>query len=98
MSREVIQAYLERILDKSLNWLVFSGALLERSRNEFSSTKKRERSLLQMQTLVDQFKDEKPGTWERGLFFFNLSYPLKWEMVKELAHDYMQMGVFMSAF
>lgn len=27
-----------------------------------------------------------------------LGYPFKWEMVKELAQSYMEMGVFMSAF
>ncbi len=46
ISKEVIQAFLERILDKSLNWLVFSQALLERSRNEMNSTKRRDRSML----------------------------------------------------
>jgi tetratricopeptide (TPR) repeat protein len=53
--REQISAYLERFLAKSLDFLVFSKGLYLRSINEFSSYKKRERALLQLEELIIQF-------------------------------------------
>ena len=50
--REQIQAYTERLIAKSKNFLVFSEVLLQRSYNESASTKRRERAILQLQALV----------------------------------------------
>lgn len=41
-----VQAYCNILIDKSLNWLVFSNALYRRSINESVRFKKMERSLL----------------------------------------------------
>jgi len=46
ISRETIQAYLNQIIDNSLNWLVFSNTLLLRSLNQFVSSQTRDRSVL----------------------------------------------------
>ena len=57
---ERINAYIEKVLEKSHNWLIFSMSLFLRSKNEQEKLKTRERSMIQMQNLIDQYRDEEP--------------------------------------
>ena len=50
---ELLKPYISAVLEKSTNWLVYSHGLLLRSRNEFDRTKMKERSILQIQALID---------------------------------------------
>ena len=50
---ELLRPYIQACLNESQNWLVFSHALLLRSRNELEKTKTKERSVMQMQALID---------------------------------------------
>ena len=50
---EMLRPYITAVLEKSNNWLVYSQALLLRSRNELDKTKTKERSVLQVQALID---------------------------------------------
>ena len=43
---ELMRPYINAVVEKSNNWLVYSQALLLRSRNETDGTKTRERSVL----------------------------------------------------
>jgi len=43
---ELLSPYINGVLEKSNNWLVYSSALLLRSRNEVDKSKTRERSVL----------------------------------------------------
>ena len=43
---ELLRPYISAVLEKSNNWLVYSQALLLRSRNELDGTKTKERSVL----------------------------------------------------
>jgi hypothetical protein len=45
---ELLRPYINAVLEKSNNWLVYSHALLLRSRNELERTKTKERSVLQI--------------------------------------------------
>jgi hypothetical protein len=45
---ELLRPYIHGVLEKSNNWLVYSHALLLRSRNEMDRTKTKERSVLQI--------------------------------------------------
>ena len=59
LTQEEMFPYVERVLQQppsasSTNWMVHSTALLERSWLEFERRKTMERSLLQMQALLDQ--------------------------------------------
>ncbi len=96
--RETLGPYISKALEKSNAWVVYSCSLLHRSRNELDSTKKKERSLLQLQALVDQFKDKEPSAVERFNYLPCSGYPLNWTLRKELARDYMQIGCFSSAY
>jgi hypothetical protein len=57
---ERLNAYIEKVLETSNNWLIFSMSLFLRSKNEQEKMKTRERSMIQLQTLIDQFNDEEP--------------------------------------
>lgn len=45
---ELLSPYIKGVLEISNNWLVYSQALLLRSRNEMDRTKTKERSVLQI--------------------------------------------------
>lgn len=95
---EKLNAHIEKVLEKSNNWLIFSTSLFLRSVNEREKYKTRERSMIQMQTLVDQFNDEEPALGERSRYTFTNPYPLSWNLKKQLGFSYQSIGVFLSAF
>ena len=55
-------------------------ALLLRSRLESNRSRTVERSVLQLQALVDQFPLEESSVSERLLYFFCIDIPAKWDM------------------
>jgi len=98
INSEVIGAYLDVMLSKSLNWLVYSQALFFRSKNQFTSYRFKERSALQIQTLLDQYNDPDPPAHERLKYVFALNYPLRHWMIVELGEMFMKLGAVMSAY
>lgn len=86
------------MLEKSKNWLVYSHGLLLRSRNEVEKTKMKERSILQIQALIDQFKDKETTLGVKMQYYNAVDYPLRWQLMRELAKAYMTIGVFISAY
>lgn len=95
---ERLNAYIEKVLERSNNWLIFSMSLYLRSKNEQEKVKTRERSMIQLQTLIDQFADEDPCLGERSRYAFTNSYPLSWNLKKQLGFAYQSIGVYLSAF
>ena len=89
--QEQVSAYLRSIMDTSKNWLVYSMCLFVKSLNEFDRMKTKERSLLQLQTLIDQFNDKLPKPYERLKYYYSLYYPSYLELqkvtFKENSHD-----------
>jgi len=83
--QEQVSAYLRSIMDKAQNWLVYSMCLYVRSLNEFARTKTKERSLLQIQALIDQFNDKKPKAYERIKYYYSLYYPSYLELQRVLS-------------
>lgn len=96
LNSEIIGTYLDRILSKSLDWLVYSTALLYRSKNQFQNFKFKERSALQINTLVDQYKDPEPQM--RVQYYFALDYPMRHWLKVELAEMFLKLGAVHSAF
>lgn len=90
--KEQLSAGMDLLLLKSHNWLSYSQGLLMRSINEFPSYKRRERSLVQMGVLTEQFNDNKPELHERMRFFWELNYPFYRDLQKRSAELYMQNG------
>ena len=60
--------------------MIYTMALLLRSRLESNRSRTVERSVLQLQALVDQFPLEESPVSERLLYFFCIDIPAKWEM------------------
>ncbi|KAG0304458.1 hypothetical protein BGZ97_001484 [Linnemannia gamsii] len=91
--------FVTRVLETPNNWTVYTMALLLRSRLEADKSRTVERGALQLQALVDQTRihDETSTTRERMHHFFSVLLPSKWELEKELAEQYMALGVVRSA-
>lgn len=91
--------FVTRVLETPNNWTVYTMALLLRSRLEADKSRTVERGALQLQALVDQTRihDESSTTRERMHHFFSVLLPSKWELEKELAEQYMSLGVVRSA-
>ena len=99
--------------DSSLaDWMVYSTTLLERAWLECESNHKRERSILQIQALVDQHEtrltpmqstykaamgEDSSSVEERIKYLHTIVYPPRWLMKKDLAERYAKMGVVTSA-
>lgn len=53
---------------------------------------------MQIQTLIDQYRDKEPATGVRTQYYHATNYPLLWQMQRELAKSYMKVGVYVSAY
>jgi tetratricopeptide (TPR) repeat protein len=89
--------YVRRAGVHSLNWMVHTYYLLLKSRLEFESNKTIDRSILQLQVLLDQFYEEEPKVDERMKYIYALHFPSVYEMTKELGEKYFSLGAVSSA-
>ncbi|RIA89238.1 hypothetical protein C1645_825126 [Glomus cerebriforme] len=94
---EQMVPYVSRVLENPNNWMVYTMALLLRSRLEKEKVRTVERSVLQLQALVDQFPLELSSAQERMEYFYQILLPSKWEIEKELAVQYLSLGVVRSS-
>lgn len=85
---EQIRPYINVCVEKQTNWLVYSKALLFRSRNEMQRTKRMERSMNQIQQLIDQFRDQETETSLKMNYLFATAYPMSWGVKVELSNAY----------
>ncbi|KAI9286741.1 hypothetical protein BC943DRAFT_321307 [Umbelopsis sp. AD052] len=97
MTAEQMVPFVSRVLDNPNNWMVYTMALLLRSRLESNKSRTVERSVLQLQALVDQIKVEDSTVQERLAYFYQILIPSKWEMERELAKRFISLGVMRSA-
>ena len=97
LTTEQMSPYVARVISHPLNWSVHTMALLLRSRLESNRTRTVERSVLQLQALVDQMPTADSTVQERLEYFHGISLPSKWEMQKELATRFLSIGVVKSA-
>ena len=98
INREIILSYSEKGLKTSFDWLVYSKLLLHRSLAESKSTKKIERSLLQVETLCNQYNDRMPCPYERMKKSFIIDYPMIFTLKKLYAESYMSYGALKTAY
>ncbi|KAI9295879.1 TPR-like protein, partial [Neoconidiobolus thromboides FSU 785] len=97
LTREEMFPYVTRVLENPINWMVHTMGLILRSRLEGFKSRTIERSVFQLQALVDQFNDRDGHVTERMLGFYSILIPSKWELEKELAEKFMSLGVIKSA-
>ena len=98
INREIILSYSEKGLKTSFDWLVYSKLLLHRSLAESKNTKKIERSLLQIETLCNQYNDRTPLPYERMKKSFIIDYPMIFNLKKFYAESYMSYGALRTAY
>jgi len=92
-----ISAFVSRVLAHARNWSVHTMGLLLRSRLEANRTRTAQRSVLQLQALLDQMPTSDSSLKDRLIYFHELELPSKWDMQAELARRYAALGVIRSA-
>ncbi|KAJ9474909.1 Essential for maintenance of the cell wall protein 1 [Pseudozyma hubeiensis] len=92
-----MQMFISRVITHPRNWMVHTMSLLLRARLESTRTRTVERSVLQLQALIDQMPTNDSSIQERLKFFHALDLPPRWEMQAELARRYASIGVTRSA-
>ncbi|RUS28522.1 hypothetical protein BC938DRAFT_481788 [Jimgerdemannia flammicorona] len=97
ITTEQMVPYVTRVLENPNNWMVYTMALLLRSRLEAHRSRTVERAVLQLQALVDQIPTEDSTTQERLAYFYEILLPSKWELERELADKFVSLGVLRSA-
>lgn len=84
--------------DRVTNWLIKSSGILFRSRNEFERFKTKEKSLVFLQGLIDQFRNQGVDLGTKLRYYNELCFPFKWELHLELGELYKGIGSFVAAF
>lgn len=104
LSISQLAPYTALALAHAQNWSIHTYALLLRSRSEAGRTRTVERSVMQLQALVDQIplndSPSSPGiapVRERLRYLWQIDLPSKWELEAELAERLVSLGVFRSA-
>ncbi|CAN7988986.1 unnamed protein product [Ixodes hexagonus] len=94
---EEMMAYIDRVLSTPLAWSVQFSALFQRCRLETKSSRRVERSMSQLQGLVDSVKASGPHAGIRQELFFCSRPPTVWNIEKELGQLFFSLGATKSA-
>ncbi|XP_046848936.1 tetratricopeptide repeat protein 27-like isoform X2 [Xenia sp. Carnegie-2017] len=94
---EEILANVALLLSQPRAWCIQSLGLLLRSQYERKSSRRKERSMVQLQELVDQYENSNAKISQRIEFFYGVPFPTRWKMQRELASLYVELGVMKSA-
>lgn len=94
---EEMMAYIEKVLSTPLAWSVQFSALFQRCRLETKSSRRVERSMSQLQGLVDSVRASEPHAGIRQELFFCSRPPTVWNIEKELGHLFLSLGATKSA-
>jgi hypothetical protein len=102
LTSEQMMPFVTRVIEQPSNWLVHTMALLLRSRLESTRSRTVERSVFQLQALVDQFSltdqaEGGAGVDERMQYYWLLALPSRWSMERELGERWMGVGMAKSA-
>ncbi|KAJ3124310.1 hypothetical protein HK098_001222 [Nowakowskiella sp. JEL0407] len=100
LTKEEMSPYVSRTLENANNWMVHTMGLLIRSRLESDKSRTVERSVLQLQALVDQFKatdSTVAPVSERMQHIFSILLPPIWDLERELGNRLVSLGVVRSA-
>ncbi|KAK7477463.1 hypothetical protein BaRGS_00031287 [Batillaria attramentaria] len=89
---EEVVTYLEHILSQSSNWCVSVSALTLRSKLESDSRRRVERSMQQIEELVNQVSSKEPGVADRLPLFYPARPPTTWVLQSELASLLISLG------
>ncbi|XP_066281764.1 tetratricopeptide repeat protein 27-like [Branchiostoma lanceolatum] len=97
LTEEEVLAYVYYLLGQPRDWSVQTAALLLRCLGEKNSSRKVERSMAQLQSLVDQYKSLTPPAHVRLGLTYSVALPPRWIMERELAQVLVSLGALSSA-
>lgn len=97
VQREHVLAYIHQTEQKVSNWSVLVMTLIVRSLTEFNFLKKRERSLIQLHQISDDWNKGKDDSYERQKYLFALNFPSYIEYQTIIIEKYLNMGMVMTA-
>ncbi|UJR28856.1 hypothetical protein I4U23_010080 [Adineta vaga] len=90
-------AFLQYILARPINWCVQTCSLTSRCQHETESTRRIERTLLQLQELVDQFDHKEPSSVFRLQYFYSTPIYSTWKLKNDVANIYAKLGLLNNA-
>ncbi|XP_070577146.1 tetratricopeptide repeat protein 27-like isoform X2 [Ptychodera flava] len=94
---EELHSFVQVMLANPKVWCVQSMALMLRSKLEDNRTKTIERSMMQMELLVNQFRAEKPKPHDRMYLFYACNLPPVWTVEREYAGLLIKLGAVKTA-
>merc|ERR1719153_1754222 len=96
LTQEEILPYLRPLLDHPRCWALYSSALLVRSRLESNAGRTVDRALAQMETVVEDMRNQ---VWQpsRMWLVYSCLLPPTWEVERELGKMMVQLGSVKSA-
>ena len=100
LTHEELSPFIEFLLSNSVNWCVNVVAMFMRAKLEATNTRRMERSLMQLETLIENFytkNTERADIDKRLQFFYSIPFPPIWVLNKEMAQFYMKLGLLNSA-
>ena len=100
LTREELLPFIDHILQNSTNWCVQICSMFMRTKLESTSNRRVERSVMQLETLLENFYnkfEEKATIEQRFQYFYTISLPPIWRLSKEMAIFYKKLGLINSA-
>lgn len=100
LTAEELVPYIEYLVANCKNWCVQVAALIMRTKLESSNSRRMERSLMQLETLLENYYSQYDGmatNQNRLQFFYTIPFPPIWVASKEMANYYMKLGLINSA-
>ncbi|CAF1635844.1 unnamed protein product, partial [Didymodactylos carnosus] len=97
ITTEELLAYLTYILAHPINWCVQTCSLVLRCNHETQNKRKIERTLTQLQELIDQYERSSPSNIQRLQYFHLTMMPPLWKLQSDLAKIYMSLGLINNA-
>ncbi|CAL1290975.1 unnamed protein product [Larinioides sclopetarius] len=95
--REEMMSYINCLLEQPKTWSIYLKVLIMRCRLEKESSRRVERSLMQLEAVIDSIKKDKPIFSVRYPMLYTVAFPMLWILEKELADLWMSMGATKSA-
>ncbi|CAH1791152.1 unnamed protein product [Owenia fusiformis] len=100
--KEEILAHTNCVLSQERSWVVQTAALLERTKWESENVRRMERSMTQLEELINQVKREEPQSYiiyqsQKMDLFYSVSLPPKWKTEKTLADFFIKIGTVKAA-
>ncbi|GFR09823.1 tetratricopeptide repeat protein 27 [Trichonephila clavata] len=90
--REEIMAYVNCILEQPKVWTIYIKALVMRCKLEKHLSRRVERSLMQLEAVIQSIKKNEPGFSVREYMLYAVDLPMIWSLERDLADLWMTLG------